>query len=451
MQDWRPAFVAPPSQLAFVATLAVHPALTTGTRNRQKLAASVEAIRYLRVVHLMVGTLESNLVRAYRFSRGGSSTRRGIFIRQRSRSPEAPGTEITSTMATSDSVWISGKNFWSIVGWALNCSIRHSNRWKVWHPWLDHLLSVLYEDWLMQCANTDQSLIAAYLRDNDSRRVMRAIFADGSKTSMQEFGAIWKNELTPPKVKQQTHEKVQVNFETDEFGDYLKDSSEEDEVDKVNKIFEHGTPGLDSEPLLIRDPLVGSLEAVEARMRLLGLLSEVASQSSQLFIDTDDFIRACITSVRPLPVGSFKAVLSMFSVDYFALNSASALIQSLACSLIENNAPRSPTGSLTQNILAEGYLPWAANTTTVLDNVKLSICNETLLRLYVSTHKDDPLEASVVEAAERGIERRESKVQRQGRTKHDIHGDDEPSDFDWLMSSGRRLRRLAEVAKVGPS
>merc|ERR1711939_999412 len=101
------------------------------------------------------------------------------------------------------------RDFWHVVGWAFNCSVRYPRRWTVWKVWLDYMLDVLEHDWTQReqedlaeedCWNLRrQSLIVKYLADAVDKsyamkRIVRSAFADANAESLKDFPEIFPNE-----------------------------------------------------------------------------------------------------------------------------------------------------------------------------------------------------------------------------------------------------------------
>lgn len=86
------------------------------------------------------------------------------------------------------------------------------------------------------------------------------------------------------------------------------------------------------------------------------------------------------------------------------------------------------------------YLPFAANTSSVADNAKLSILVENLFRRYVKEEGCAYTEG-LRRAVEKGIEARENKVK---GTRRKISRTEEVDDENmvWLRGSSQRLRSL---------
>ena len=103
---------------------------------------------------------------------------------------------------------------------------------------------------------------------------------------------------------------------------------------------------------------------------------------------------------------------------------------------------------LSQEVLEGCYLPFAANTRSVGDNVRFSLCVEALVRLYDSFVGLE-WRKGLEEAVERGIRAREEKGKRVGGRKGEAGQEGGTGDREVLRASGVRLRAVVAIAKIG--
>src|SRR5262249_23034934 len=101
--------------------------------------------------------------------------------------------------------------------------------------WLEFMLQVLEEDWTLRHGNEDwkQSLIWQFIQSSTgesgrSRRIMRALFADGTPRTLNEFTQMFKGELKEPpkdadKIKRT---KVKVSVDEEIYGDWMENDSD---------------------------------------------------------------------------------------------------------------------------------------------------------------------------------------------------------------------------------
>jgi len=479
-----PAFVPPPQHLALAATLVVHPSLNTRAQSAERLQASNLALRLLRHTHRLVGPVNADFDAAFAFTyfntsrRGGDgrSTRRR---RSRSRGDEySPGSgddpeTINSEIANAGSVWARAEDFWQVVGWALNCSVAYPKRWGRWKVWLEFMMEVLEDDWAVREGMSgeteegsaeptmERSLIAKYLRLEGgklggNRRVVRAIFADGGTKALNEFTEVFRNETKARKKSDGVVKRPEkkVNVEEDEFADYLEDANDEedDDDDDADEVAKNPAPGStssagkDDPPDTDGSALLGGMDALTLRLRLLALLSNVSDTLRKQFLPISALYDLYNDHIRPLPIATFFLLTSpSATIPTFSPVARSALNQFILRSLIASSAPNPPTDDLDQDLLERYFLPFAANTASVADNAKVSLLLESLLRLvlrYIGVKVTGGLERAV----RVGIEAREKKSG-QDRRKKGVGKKGDEGDRAWLVGSGERLIALVEVCK----
>ena len=399
---------------------------------------------------------------AFAFSSPSTTSRRGGSSRRRTgeSTPENEDLdEIDIDLANVSSLWAQADDFWHIVGWAFNCSVLHKKRWQRWHFWLQHMVGVLEDDWQARSdSQREESLIIKYLNPEDGasvgeKRIARAIFADGKSRSLAEFHEIWKNETKERKTKDEddTTKKatLKVNIEDDNYGDYMKSSS--DELDDELPDDDASLPSPELETALGTDGtlLLGGASALQLRLRLLGLLSAVAIELPAKFTTLSNLYDVYLTHIRPFPTPTFAMIISPPSLHHFSPPAASSLVQYIAASLISSSAPLPKEDDLTVGTLEQCYLPWPANTASISDNAKLGACVETLVRLFdifVGLRWTERLERCM----EEGIKAREGKGIKERKRKGEVSGGTE-NDKAWLRDSGDRIRKLLRSAKDSKS
>lgn len=234
----------------------MHPSTTTRAPSSEQVQAADDALFYLDHVNALVGPANAKFSTAFQFSSASTSRpgrRRARFKHDVTQDAGEEHGKVHIGMANNGSLWNRVEDFWCVVGWAFNCSVRHSKRWDRWKLWLAFMLDVLEDD-LEIClaaaervkseedgqAGSDsvlaEPLIAQYLAQigddrAGKRRVMRAILADGSKKSLAEFGEIWKSETRErdPPTGDHISKRQRLDFDKGEFGDYMDMDEEDDE------------------------------------------------------------------------------------------------------------------------------------------------------------------------------------------------------------------------------
>lgn len=142
-----------------------------------------------------------------------------------------------------DSVWQRGRDFFSVVGWALNCSVLYPERWQWWVRWLAFMLDLLEEDLQerhrldVQNGSDDMpllrgSILASYIAQRSGRTtdvvmwIMKALFADGSTSSTSVFQEVWHREHKSKSQRAANKRKRdKVNIDKGEYAGYLDDES----------------------------------------------------------------------------------------------------------------------------------------------------------------------------------------------------------------------------------
>lgn len=468
------AFVPPPQHLAFVATLAIHPTLTTRARSEDRVEEANLALRYLRLVLKTVGPVNANLRDAFLFTGLGTSSRRRSSGRRKTAGEDISLVgddldKIENDLAESGAIWAQAEDLWQVIGWAFNCSVLHKKRWTRWSLWLGYMVDVLQKDWEARGVEfgesgavdqseddpREESMIVRFLNPDDGttggeRRIARAVFADGGPKAAGEFTELWKNE-TKGRKKDADLKKIEskIDIETDNYGDYMeedKDSDLEDvDPDPPDDAYQsclHDSTSVASLPDLA-NPL-GGMDAINLRLRILSLLSTVSSILPNSFTSLTTLYDIYLEHIRPLPLPTFFLLISPASLRHFHPGAASSLTQYILRSIIASSAPLPPKDDLTQEVLEESYLPFAANTGSIADNAKVSLCVETLLRL-LNLHLGLAWTPRLQEAMEEGIAARENKAKKSGRKRG--RGTGGEHEREWLVGSANRIRSVIQMVR----
>ncbi len=471
-----PAFRPPPNYIAFIATLAVHPTLTTRARSQKQIEESNLALRYLRLFLKVVGPVNGKLDEAFVFSRLGTSSRRGGSGRRRvpieDSSPTGiPDDGIENDLARGGAIWAQAEDIWQVVGWAFNCSAVHKKRWARWRVWVEHMLDVFEQDWETRGLLLDgqtrldeeddddpreasmivKSLSADGTTTGRERKIVRAIFADGSSRSAAEFPEIWKNETKERKTEEEPIKMAsKIDIEADNYGDYLDDDAdsdfEESDPDQSGALSKtpHKLSSLPPKPTDLSAPL-GGTAAINLRLRFLSLLSAVATTMPWLFTTIGGLYDSYLEHIRPLSIPTFFMLISPSSLRLLSPSAASSLTQYILRSLITTAAPLPAGDDLTQEAIETSYLPFTANTSSVADNTKVSLCVETLLRL-LDHHVGLAWTPTLQDALDRGIAARDAKATKVSKKR--VHDASSADERIWLRASADRMKILVLAAKV---
>lgn len=465
-----PAFLATHQYLALAATLVVHPSLTTRAKSEKLIKESNLALQYLRSTLDTVGPINGNLRDAFLFTGLGTSSRRGGSGRKRVfENDESPlidnSNTIENDLAQSGSIWARAEDFWQVVGWAFNCSILHKKRWTRWSLWLDYMLDVLERDWGIralglqgECATSEHedprqaSMIVGFLGSTGAstgreKKILRAVFANGESRAAAEFPEIWKNESKERKNADVQKIQTKIDIEADDYGDYMSadESDLEEGNPRIKDPLSSQAESQNSESMLanLATPL-GGTDAINLRVRILSLLSTVSADLPDAFVPLNTLYDIYLQHIRPLPLPTFFLVLSPSTLSVFPPFATSSLVQYILRSLIESAAPLPLIDDLTQPMLEKSFLPYAANTTSIADNAKVSLCVETLLRL-LDQHVGLKWSPNLQDAMERGVEARDRKASKKGKKRvRDEGADDEKI---WLQASAARIKAIVNVTK----
>ncbi|KAH6636204.1 hypothetical protein F5144DRAFT_487549 [Chaetomium tenue] len=287
----KPALIPPPSQIALLTTLIIHPAFTSRPPEISNTHAASHALSYLRGLLSTVGAVNANFRAAFQFGDNTPTT----TTHKTTRTASGPRTTTTTTTTTnnndpnppSDSedsnssssssdtalngpfarsqlLFRRAPDFWAVLGWAFRCATEQPRRWRHWRVWLGLVVGVLEADLDERLARDEreklggkgkektverpaypalaQSLLVGYLlvlkreRRNALREVLRGLFAftDGENgvSDRAVFREVFERETVVgsdgAKGKRKRGEDVAVDLENDQFGDYL-DGDEFDE------------------------------------------------------------------------------------------------------------------------------------------------------------------------------------------------------------------------------
>ncbi|ODM22797.1 hypothetical protein SI65_00386 [Aspergillus cristatus] len=500
-----PVFVPSPPLLAVAATFLVHPSTTTRARSPEEQEAPSAALRLLRLTNTLVGPITARFDTAFAFTHFEASRHGGI----RRRASEDEGTSgnemlrnewklLNTELGQSSAVWSRAEDFWHAVGWAFNCSVLHPERWERWQVWLQFMCEVLEDDWNERKRHVErevsgagngkekkrlrqnilqQSLIFQYIDGSSgsygrNRRILRAIFADGTSGSVNEFREVFRNELKQLKRDQENIKKreAEVNIDEEQYGDYMtKDEDESEEGDGAtdnpmtterrskrtrrrtrnttaeqqptatvttnNTLYSHGTLSL-----------LGGLPSLALRQRLLHLLSAVSESLPDIFTTLEELYHLFIENIRHLPLPIYQSFISPHVLPHFSAAAQTTLCEFLLFRLRESTAPETEEEYLSQTKLEQCFLPYAASTASVVDNTKMALALEALVMLLAESEmlKVTP---ELRTAVEDGIMARAERAQDVKRNQSSKQVED--IEWCWLIESGERL--LFMINELVPS
>ncbi|KAK6514279.1 hypothetical protein TWF506_008676 [Arthrobotrys conoides] len=233
--------IPPPNVFSVITNISLHPNYTTRQIGNLETDAAIKASQYLRTLTRIAGATNCDLQTAWQFKRSkafSSATLEDPTTRQtRNRNVVKTGAvgrkgrqkktqqDIDVTpfanldIANEDNVFNRCDDIWSVVGWALVCSCVYKKRWDVWRDFLELLIELLTNDFQEridaakdnpQAVDLQGSLITAvgFLPDLGGgagyKRIVRAIFANGSEKSRNEWTPVFPKETKKPPKKEQS-------------------------------------------------------------------------------------------------------------------------------------------------------------------------------------------------------------------------------------------------------
>ncbi|RFN45672.1 hypothetical protein FIE12Z_10047 [Fusarium flagelliforme] len=475
----KPVPVPPPTHLALLNTLMIHPLLTTRAEKKEQLDVPSYALDYLRNILRLVGPVNADFRTAFQFISESRWARRSDQNTHENDSDmsdaDSNGDDerLKGKLSNDGSIWSRGQDFWSTIGWAFNCSTLYPARWSYWRAWLDFMLEVLEADWdererrdkeaqqangpdsEMPRTSRNESIIIMYMnqqngRQNGARGYIKALFADGSEISSSAYREVFDKEPRGPRKQSKKRKREQIlDLENDKFGDYFDDESmssgisEPPTPQKPKDSRKQGTAGAHAS---------GFVESVNLRLRLFRLLSAV-TWSLQKPGDLNRLYEEYCASLKLLPLPMF----SLFACQRpnVLVSEARITITKEMFDLLLPSSYKLPSkvdkegearGALTLPMLEQCYVIHPANTVALEENAKLSLVVEDAIQLLwacdLMEYSED-FEAAV----EKGIAARETKAKkrRTGKMKSD---ETDVIAQEILTNSGERIRFLLEALKL---
>ncbi|POS84623.1 hypothetical protein EPUL_002576, partial [Erysiphe pulchra] len=475
-----------PFHIELASILLIHPRYTNqAIFDEEYSEIASRSLNFLRNVLSILGPIHANLVEAFSFS---IVTKSNNLLRNKNytflatdedelclNDPTSEGkkdTDLKCFIANQGRTSRCAKDFWHLVGWSFNCSIKYLKRWKYLKIWLEYMLDVLETDFRerehFESIENDvkksqdsklpsQSIILCYLshcRDNSSavRRIMKSVFANGDKDSLRAFPQVFPDETKTPKYFDR-HE-----LKNKHFNSYENNIMNADFENEPNDFDLLPTFNLEEDKDNVQasthtsSSWMGGTEAIYLRQRLLTLLSTVAKSSPKNFMAYDDLLVLMFDFIRPLPIPIFTLFISSSKSSFISEMLYTSLCQTFLSRLLSKSAPSPRTSSVLKSIEIDDpqyllvfekcYLPFAALTSSSHDNAQVSIVIENLLRLFLRKH-NCYITHTFERATEKGIIAREEGIrqQRKRRGSNTVNGTTD-EDNVWLKASSSRLRNL---------
>ncbi|POS79579.1 hypothetical protein DHEL01_v202025 [Diaporthe helianthi] len=464
----RPGCVAPPAQMALLATLAIHPKHTSKLLDSVAHDVSSMAMSYLRTVLATVGPVNANLRDAFLFRGDNGRNRRRSYENSAGLGDgemESDEDFLRGKTANKGSVWVRGQDFWRVLGWAFNCSAQHPHRWRWWQPWLEYMVDVLEADYRErkrldleregsreehEYQLLQESLLVSYVVSKNSRvsalkPIISALFADGNTSSQAVFKEVFTRENKVPSKSNKKRKRDRVDLENDKFRDYDDDSSTGGSEPPTPEHLRVLAMDVKNDTALWTGSSL--LDTIPLRLRLFALLSEAGGDlPRKCMISLPDLYEKTTERIAQLPVVAFSKFLAHHTTP-LTKDSLVAIIRCLMPYLLPGTAPRpgdidpevDAREDISTKILERCYLPFAYRTAE--NNVKLSLALETLLRLDFCSWSP-----TLQYAVEKGVAARNDKAapKKSGRFK----SDGELAAHEMLRASGKRLLAWVELLKM---
>lgn len=504
LNNLKPVLIPPPDYFAVIATFCIHPSLTTRTTSREKWANANSALKYLRLINKTIGPVNAHVIQAYEFRK--YSDRLVTVTNFEEIDDVANDNKLSISYADTDSIFCLAEDFWALAGWALNCSCipgTYAARWDYYAPYLDHMLDVLETDWALHEGTDDlqQSLLWLYVKHSiggnaRGRRILRAIFADGSESSLNEFREVFRKELKSPKsdtdeVKKQ---EVAVDIDEDIYGDWMQEdeSTTEDELDAGNDLrlnsllerqnkrlrtrtpssrrkltprtskkslrvqsLEHEDSDVSMSDALITQQSLGGPESIAVRIRLMSLLINVStwmelikSRNDFSFPHLQELYTLFVEFIRPLPLNVFQrfvmpsTMTTSASSPWITSARLSTLCEFILQRMIDRGTHKRGTFEpMTQSRLITDYLPFSAFRSTAEAQAKVSLLLESVLR-HVSKEGPETLQRSekLQEAFQEGVNKRATKAEDAGEGRKKLDAKEEDLARLILTESAARMK-----------
>lgn len=500
--------MAPPSQLALLSTLTIHPLFTSRPTEATFPHIAARALTYLRGVLALTGPVNACLNQAFDFRQRGSSHRRGSYEgeglvnirrfgspmgRRRSDSPSTSESDLECRFANEHSIWRRAPDFWATLGWAFRCAAAHPHRWRHWKVWLDYLIEVLELDWderLEKDKENDdnnytmlkESLFAIYLDDlrrdrkKPEKETLRALmaFTDDDQSDNTVYREIFERELAinTSKNKRKRAETI-VDLDNDQFGDYM-DSWADDIASSESDSSLPGSPTPRSQPKSrgrgrpaknLRTPPQpppqsripdGTVETtIPLRLRLFRLLSAASQYLPDHLCNSADLYSGFSRRLLSLPPTTLRLFLESHATPLPQLVQM-LLLRTLADELLPSQRPdpndvdedANSDYSLSWLMLEKCFLPFAATRVTAEDNARVALVLESMA-WFVYAHGEDGGGGGegVGEAVERGIAAREAKVAGKKRAATGREGREEAVAKELMERAAGSLRVLVQVVR----
>ncbi|KAI8951664.1 hypothetical protein F4801DRAFT_589513 [Xylaria longipes] len=469
----EPAYCPPPSQISLLCSIIVHPDFTTRPKEPDWPEISLQSLVYLRDLLAVFGPVNAGFKESVLFGTSATSDLdlESHAAHDASLDADERGLVRLSPRHGNDTVWQRGRDFFSVVGWAFNCSFLYPERWQWWSRWLDFMLDLLEKDleerYKLDTENAPDdmpllrsSILASYITQRSGRTadavmwIMKALFADGNTASTSVFQEVWHREH---KSKSQRvlnkRKREKVNIDKGEYGGYLDDESVHS-----SQASEPPTPQKNRIKSAVAEEAVletAYVETIPLRQRLFSLVSYLCYGLGDASpIDFSSLYQKFEQRIKGLPLPVFSSFINN-STSALRIDQQIEMLQGVlflfmppgALSPRKVDRVRFEEGGISPAILERCFLPYPANTIEVEDNAKMSLLLENLLMIvWRHGESDGGFSGQLGEAVRKGVEARREKINKKktrGRGKG--VSDAEMEARNVLEASDVRLGWLADA------
>ncbi|KAI3336339.1 hypothetical protein HD806DRAFT_517577 [Xylariaceae sp. AK1471] len=469
----EPAYCPPPSQISLLCSIIIHPDYTTRPKEPDWPQISLQSLVYLRDLLTVFGPINAGFKESVLFNVNGTSELDldSQDAHNSNQDADERGLVRLSPRHGHDSVWQRGRDFFSVVGWALNCNFLYPERWQWWNRWVEFILDVLENDlderYRLDIENgcpdmplLRSSILASYITQRSGRTadrimwIMKALFADGTTSATSVFPEVWPREH---KSKLQStinkRKREKINIDKGEYGGYLDDesvhSSQASEPPTPQKKW--ANQRLAEEQALE----TAYLETIPLRQRLFSLVSYLCyTLPNGAPIDFSSLYEKFEDTIKHLPLPVFSSFIST-STSALQVTQQISMLQGVLFLFIPSGALKpskvdpvtAEQGGISPAILERCFLPYPANTIEIQDNAKMSLLLENLLMIvWRYGDKVEAFSDNLVDIVRTGVEARRDKInKKKARGRAKVLSDNELEARDALESSALRLMWLAEA------
>ncbi|KAI0393897.1 hypothetical protein F5Y17DRAFT_430168 [Xylariaceae sp. FL0594] len=472
----EPVYCPPPSQISQLCSIIIHPDFTSRPREPDWPEISLQSLAYLRDLLSVFGPVNARFKESVLFNTNAISDLDSGSPSSVFQSPDADerGLVRLTPRFGRHSVWQRGRDFFSVVGWAFNCSVLYPERWAWWRRWLELMLDVIEKDLHERQRMDDdsgdnersalrESILASYMLQRSGRTtdgimwIMKALFADGSTSASSVFQEVWPREYKIKSRGANKRKREQVNIDKGDYGGYLDDDSvissqaSEPPTPQKKRISRDGVE---------EHTLAASyVETIAMRQRIFALVSYLCyNVSDNSFVDFENLYEKFARKIKELPLALFSSFVST-TTSALLIPQQIEILQCVLSMFMPSGATkpervdraRAEEGGISPEILERCYLHSPANTIEAEDNAKMSLLLENLVMIVMQHgNGDEVFSSKLMQAVTKGIQARQEKAaKKKVRGRARAFSDPEAEARSVLTSSSSRLVWLAEAALGG--